>query len=325
MSEFTDGNKRVLLQSATGSGKTRMAIEIIRRLPKPCLVLAHTLEIVNQTYDAINAIGERAEMLTADTRTDGGYNELLDTEYDAGYSITVASQPTAWSRGVRAGHRLRQYKSIVADECHRATARTWRELFALYPDALVLGLSATPARSDGNGLGGDLFQTIVRGESYDELIKAGYLVDAPMDKIWSWQVDWRGVATNKNDYIMGGKKGAAKIAHTDKRVGDCVAHWLKLAKGRPTIIFASSVAHAHHLRDRFVAEGVKAEAIDGDTDKQVRADVLAALGKLEIDMVINYGVLTEGADIPAVSCICVGATDKKLFAILTNARSRLTN
>ncbi len=294
------GNRRVILQSPTGSGKTAMAVDLMRRIPKPVLFLAHSIEIVEQAAKTIRNSGQMAELLTADVRTDGDFASTLVENYD----ITVASQMTAWSRAVRAQHSFREYKTIIADECHRAVARTWTEIFDLWPDSTIVGLTATPERSDGRGMG-NVFGDIIQSAGHSELIAGGHLVDAPLDKIWSWPVNLKGVRTSSqtNDWVMGGDRGAAKVINTSNRVGDCVSHWLKLASDRPTIIYAASVSHAYHLRDRFKAVGVNAEGIDGSTGRDERHRILDGLKSGAIQVVANFGVLTEGFDCPRVSCI----------------------
>lgn len=301
-------SKSVILQMPTGAGKTRCAMELMDRLPKPAIFLAHRRELIFQPLSAFKAAGIDVDVLTRDTKTAGWGASIF------GADITVASQLTAYSRGVRLGHKLGEYKTIIADECHHATARTWREVFELWPDAILIGLTATPTRGDGNGLG-DVFDDMVQsrdyGAGYYELIRDGYLVDAPTEQIWTWKINLKGVAQNKTDYKMGGEKGAAKRVNTQERVGDCVAHWLKLANGRSTIVYAASVDHAHNLSDRFRANGVAAEAVDGTTPKEMRDERLRQLGTGELKVVANYGVLTEGFDCPAVSCIILERPTKQ--------------
>lgn len=302
-------HNRVILQAPTGSGKTVMAVDLVEQLPKPVLFLAHSREIVRQSHRTLQSMGLDCDLLVAETRTGKPkrgrlfWNSLAESEKP----VTVASQMTAWSRGSK-GHKLPSFRAIIADEAHHARARTWTEIFDLWPWAKVVGLTATPCRGDGKGMGSladdgkPLFQEIISAANYSFLIDNGFLVDAPPDFVYTWPVDLKGVKTSMGDFQMGGKKGASKLMDTVERVGDCVTHWQELAEGRPTIVYASSVPHAQNIRDRFAAEGIAAECVIGEMPKDERDEITSRLGK-GIDVVTNFGCLTEGFDCPEVSCV----------------------
>ena len=302
VSSFALGERATLLQMPTGGGKTKVAADIVLRMQKlghlPCLWITHTDEIHQQTTDKLRELfgRENVGVLTTNTNTRNMY-------LFANPDVTVAGQQVTWSRAIRAGHKLPNYKLIVVDEAHHARARTWTELIDHWPDAHVLGLTATPARGDGKGLGnkfGRMIQGQDYGGTYRELIDGGFLVDTPLDHIYTWPVDMKGIKKRAGDYE---KEAASERLDTPERVGDCVAHWLKLAGGRQTVCYASSVSHAHHLTERFKAAGVKAATIDANTDIDDRRKTITALREGRLSVVTNYGVLTEGADIQSVSCI----------------------
>ena len=130
-----------------------------------------------------------------------------------------------------------------------------------------------------------------------ELIKLGLLVKsrvyAPIDP------DLEGVRTQAGDYIISQLAGRM---NTDQLVGDAVTHWLKYGERRPTVAFAVDVAHSVHLRDEFLRAAVRAEHLDGNTPIQERAEILARLASGETEVVTNCMVLTEGWDMPPISC-----------------------
>ena len=300
----------VILQAATGAGKTHMAITLSSEVPKPVLFLAESREIIGQTREAFKSRGIDTDLLTADTKT-SREGMLLQSD------VTIASQRTVWSRGVRAGHDIGDFKTIITDEGHHARARTYEEIYKLFPDAKHILLTATPIRGDGMGMG-NIAQVMVQGDDYNgnytDLIERGVLVPCPAEKVWTWPVDLRGVRTQAGDYAMGGSRGAARIMDKAKLIGDIVMHWKKLADNRRTIAFATSVAHAENIAGAFQAEGVSAAYVSAKTPKDERDRILSELAAGTIRVVANYGILTEGFDCPAVSCIIL-ARPTKLFGL----------
>lgn len=126
---------------------------------------------------------------------------------------------------------------IVIDEAHHAPALMYRRIIDSYPHALVLGVTATPCRTDGRGLG--MFETLISGKSARWLTDAGYLVPARVYE--RSRPDLSAVGSARGDYIG---SQVAKVMDTGTLVGDVVTHWLRLAAGRPTVVFASGVAHS---------------------------------------------------------------------------------
>ena len=170
----------------------------------------------------------------------------------------------------------------------------------------MLGLTATPCRGDGRGLGG-IFETIVECPQVAQLIECGYLVKtrvyAPVDP------DLKGVRTIAGDY---NENQLAERMDQPKLIGDIVTHWHKYGERRKTVAFAVNVAHSVHLRDEFVKSGVRAEHIDGSTPKPERDATLARLAAGDIELVTNCMVLTEGWDMPEVGCAILARPTKKM-------------
>jgi len=194
---------------------------------------------------------------------------------------------------------------LWVDEAHHCTAESYQSIIEAYPDAILLGTTATPCRGDGRGLGG-IFDTIVECPQVPELIEQGYLVKtrvyAPVDP------DLKGVKVQLGDYV---ESQLAERMNRPKLVGDIVTHWHKFGERRKTVVFACSVGHSVNIRDEFIKSGVRAEHIDGSTPKPERDASLARLASGEIDLVTNCMVLTEGWDMPEVgACILARPTRK---------------
>jgi DNA repair protein RadD len=228
--------------------------------------------------------------------------------------VQIASVQTLHARAMRTNKMpLPKADLIVVDESHRCLARTWKQIVDAYPYAQLLGMTATPVRSDGRGLG-NLFRELVTGPSVAELIEQKYLVPtvyyAPIEP------DLKGVKTRAGDWAL--NELAARVDRPDM-VGDVVSHWHRLAQHKRTIVFATSVTHSLHIRDEFIASGVRAEHLDGTTDKHERAAILERLASGETEVVTNCFVLTEGVDAPSVECICLARPTRQLGVYLQMA------
>jgi DNA repair protein RadD len=296
--EVAKGRRRVILVAPTGAGKTVIAAEIIQAevaLCRPVLVLSHRREIITQTSRKLHAHGIPHGIIQAGFRT-----RPLQ-------SVQVASVQTLWHRAIRTeAMELPPADLLVIDEAHHCPAQTYRKIIDAYSDAVLLGLTATPCRGDGRGLGG-IFESIVECPQVADLIAGGFLVKtrvyAPVDP------DLKGVCTVAGDYNEG---QLAERMDRPKLIGDIVTHWHKFSQCRKTVAFAVNVAHSIHLRDEFIAAGVRAEHIDGSTPKAERDATLARLAAGEIEVVCNCMVLTEGWDMPEVGCCILARPTKKM-------------
>jgi superfamily II DNA or RNA helicase len=292
------GEKRILVVAPTGSGKTVIASAIIEKFTKryrPVVVLAHRKEIIDQTSKKLRG------------------SAITHGIVKAGYSprpmerVQVASVQTLWVRAMRSeAMTLPPADLLIVDECHHAAAHTWRKIIEAYPAAVLIGLTATPCRGDGRGLGG-IFTTMIECPQVAPLIEQGYLVKtrvyAPVDP------DLRGIKTQAGDYV---EAQLAERMDRAKLVGDIVTHWHKYGERRRTVAFACSVGHSIHIRDEFIKAGVRAEHLDGETPRDERDAILAQLESGETEVVANCMVLTEGFDCPDIGCIVLARPTKKM-------------
>jgi DNA repair protein RadD len=201
---------------------------------------------------------------------------------------------------------LPQADLVIVDEAHHTPANTYRKVLEKYSDAVVLGLTATPCRKDGRGLG-NIFDTLIECPQVGELIEGRYLV--PSVVYAPTTPDLRGVRTQAGDYV---ESQLAERMDKAELVGDIVVHWHRHGERRKTVVFSTNVAHSIHLRDEFVKSGVKAEHLDGSTPTEERDDILRRLASGDTEVVCNCMVLTEGWDCPEVSCLILARPTKSL-------------
>ena len=296
------GVKRMLLQAGTGSGKTIIAAEIIKLAlvgAFQVLFLAHTREIIRQCSDKLRRFGVEHGIIMA------GEPRLYHAK------VQVASVQTIWSRAIRREvMAMPGADLLIIDECHRCLSSTYQKIIARYPNAVLLGLTATPIRSDGRGLG-HVYEKMVRCPSIKELTKLGYLV--PVRYYAPSIPDLSGVKVTAGDY--NGKHLAEKMDKTPL-IGDVVENWARICPDRKTIVFASGVKHSIHLAERFSSVGVKAKHIDGRTRKAERDAILTDLAEGDLQVVSSVGCLTEGWDSPPVSCAILARPTKSVGSYL---------
>jgi superfamily II DNA or RNA helicase len=304
------GLRKILLVAPTGSGKTVIAGEIIRRHRaklKSALFVAHRREIVAQTSEKLSDIDVPHGIIMAGTIPRG-------LEF-----VQVAAIQTLHARAIRADTMaLPPADLLIVDEAHHACATTYKKLIEAYPNATILGLTATPCRGDGRGLGG-IFETMVHCPQVQPLIDLGHLVKpkyfAPIDA----QPDLRGVHITAGDY---NKAALARRMNQDPLVGDIITNYHKFGERRPTVVFTVDVAHSVHITREFLAAGVRAEHIDGSTPKEERDATLKRLKSGDIDVVCNCMVLTEGWDCPEASC-CILARPTKSMGLFRQMIGRI--
>jgi DNA repair protein RadD len=289
---------KLIVVAPTGAGKTVIAAAIIKTATedgKRVLVLSHTREIIKQTSEKLFARGVDHGIIQA------GYPTR------PGEQVQVASIQTLWARAIRSGRmELPSADVLVIDEAHHCPASTYRKIIDVYSEAVLIGLTATPCRGDGRGLGG-VFNRIVECPQVSELIEQKYLVRtrvyAPIDP------DLAGVETRAGDYV---EAQLADRVDKPNLIGDIVSHWHKYGQRRKTVCFAVNVAHSLHIRDEFIKSGVRAAHVDGSLPKIERDAVLNRLAAGEIELVTNCMVLTEGWDLPEASCCILARPTKKM-------------
>jgi superfamily II DNA or RNA helicase len=274
-------DRRPVLVAPTGSGKTVIATALVERLRVPTLWLAHRKELIDQAAVRLESHGLTCGIVMA------GYAPMLLAQ------IQVASVQTLIRRDKPPA------ELIVVDEAHHATADSYQSVLDAYPNGRVVGLTATPFRLDGRGLG-DLFDEIVVAAYPNELCETGVL---HRPKVWaSKSPDLRGMKVIAGDYSIG---ALAERTNTAELNADIVTTWQKHAPGRRTVAFAVDIEHSRAIARAFAQSGVPAEHLDGSVPQHLRDAALARLASGQTLVVSNCMVLTEGWDLPALECAVI--------------------
>ncbi len=284
----SNGHRAGLVVLATGLGKTWLAaFDTIRAKAARVLFVAHRDEILNQAMVAFRKVRPEARL--------GRYT---GTKKEADAEILFASVQTLG----RIGH-LRQFERdhfdyIMVDEFHHAAARTYQELIEHFTPGFLLGLTATPDRTDGADLLGLCGENLVyecglfRGIDTRHLSPFHYF--GVPDHVDYAQIPWRSGQFDPTALD-------AALA-TEARVLNALDQYRKRASG-PAIGFCCSLRHADYMANHFRAAGLKAVAVHSGQSSAPRASSLAALGRGEIDILFAVDMFNEGVDIPEIGTV----------------------
>jgi DNA repair protein RadD len=286
-----NGSRRPIWLAPTGAGKTTMAAELVRRYhlhERASLVIAPRRELVDQMAARINA---HAGIYPGTIMAGRHYSPLQ--------RVQVASFDTLHARGMRSKRiTMPRADLVLVDECHLSASKERRAILDHYRDAIIVGMTATPASDNGRGLGG-VYDSIVPVATIRELTDAGYL--CPVRYFAPSEPDLEGLKISKatGDY---NEDALAERMDVPQLCGDIVKNWLRIAPGESTAVFCVTRAHSRHVCEQFKRAGIRAEHLDGETDPDERKGILDRVASGETTVLCNVFVATYGLDIPRLSC-----------------------
>lgn len=291
---ISDGFRSIMIQSPTGSGKGVILSHIINSANnkgKTVLFLVHRSEILFQVSDYM----DKYEI------THG----IIKAGEEANYThpVQLASFQTIHRRMERYSDK---FDIVVIDEAHHSTARTYLEVITAFKKNIILGFSATPTRKNGMGLG-NLFDKLIQVATIQELTDMGYL--APVKYFAPVTIDLSGVKLQAGDY---NEKQLEPVMLKNELIDGIVEYWFKYGEMRKTVVFATGVAHSVAIKEKFASAGIVAEHLDGNTPKDERAEVIRLFKKGDIQVIVNCQILTEGVDVPDISCVILARPTKSL-------------
>jgi superfamily II DNA or RNA helicase len=282
----------VLLAMPTGSGKTRTFSEIAQHFAsrnEQVLLLCHREELLRQSQQTLEAIaGVPVGLIQGDRPLN------LDR------LIQCASVQTLVRRLESGQIKLPDVSLAIVDEAHLSLAASYLTIISHLPRALVLGVTATPCRLDGRGFD-ELYDTLVLGPEVAKLIERGYLADYDILTPESFiPTDDQSIRITGGDFNLGDL--AERI---DRRyvAGKAVEAYMQHARGKRCVVFAINIEHSKAIAERYQAEGITAEHIDGDTVTKERQAILARFRSGETRVLSNVNLFTEGFDLPEIEVV----------------------
>lgn len=307
------GSRAPLLQAATGLGKTVIISAMIRSAAdkgRKVLVIVPRRQLVYQTSEKLNDWGvqhgiimsgevpsfmPRVQVASVNTL----YRRCFDSE---GNPV----QPQIFGKGMP----LPPADLVVIDEAHANFGSMCQKILAEYPEAIKIGMTATPCRADGRGLG-EVYDSIVSGPSIEWAQANGFLSRLRYFGPSEW--DMTGVKVQAGDYHQG---QLSERVNDTQLIGDVVENWERIAPDRVTVVFAVDRKHARALHEAFTQAGHGAEYIDGQTENGERHEIFRRLESGESRVLCSVAVVDMGWDFPLASCAILARPTKSIARYL---------
>ena len=303
------GIRRILMQGATGSGKTHLIAAMAlcaRQVGLSVLILATRTRLVRQLHERLDAFGVHHGVRAAPLRA---FTCLTAP-------VQVASVDTLYRRClVDKRAPLPSANLVIFDEAHLSLGASRLVLLQQYPDAWRIGFTATPAKVSGRSLG-EQFDELILGLSVRELITRGALVGTRIFNrpvVSTAELGQVRRDSKTNDYSAGSLGG---LMSGKKLIGDVVSNWLRIAHGKRTFCFAVNKSHGALLTEEFRQAGIAAELLTDDTPEEEREAVIGRLERGETLIAISCFLLSYGVDVPSVECIVLARPTRSLVLYL---------
>jgi DNA repair protein RadD len=288
---YADGFNSPIFVLPTGGGKTMCFTKAAKKWAHSglrVLVLVHRSELLDQVSAALRLWGVAHGIISADAKI-------------TKYPVQVGMVKTLANRLPldRSGRYL--FDRIIIDEAHHVIRdNLWGSVIAHSPNAKLLGVSATPVRLDGKGLGlhaAGFFDTMVIGQTFSELVALGRLA-RPVLYAPDKPLDLSGIKRRGGDWVRSQLSGYV----SESKINDfAVDYYRRHAANEPALAFFVSTKNAHEAAEAFKASGYSAAVLTGQTPKVERKRMLRDLANGSLNLVTSCDVISEGTDIPAVS------------------------
>lgn len=268
---FNQGYRRVLVESPCGSGKTILLTKMAAMAQengKTVWFILPRQEIMEQTFETFERCGVP-----------------LNTVH-IGMIITMANRI----------NELPKPDFIIYDECHISVSNTYNKISDTFPNAFIVGATASPCRTDNRPLG-DLYETIVHGVTVRWLIDNHYL--APFD-YFSVPLTDLSAAETEGEYDT---VKASELLMTPAIYGDVIKSWHRFANNMQTVVYCCSVKHSQKTAEIFNDAGIKAVHFDGSTPKNERKQIVNDFRDGKFKVLVNCDLISMGFDMPDIGCV----------------------
>lgn len=283
LNSFESGTRRICAQLPTGAGKTFVLREIIDRIKASGRIVycvTHRLSLVKQ--------------LGAELQEGGiNFSYVLPGFPMLRCKVLVCSLMTV----VRRFERMEEPGLIVIDECHRVRSSSYHKIFDTWPNAWILGTTATPSRTDGKPLR-SVFDKLICGSSVRELIDLKRLSD--FDYYAPMTIDMSDVHKVAGDYAR--NESVNKVDRASI-IGNVIEHYRRYADHQPAIVSCVSIQHCEHVAAQFREAGYKAQAIHSKLSDERIESLLNGLKTGSLELLVQCELLGEGVDIKGASVL----------------------
>lgn len=300
---YEKGINNTIVISSTGTGKTIILLDIIERVLQRfelfrVLIVSHRAELVYQPIQRIESLFPALHALNPGI-------VMGDIDQPDRQIISSTIQTLSATKRLDSVLSYGDFTHLIIDECHHSASDTYLDLInrlrEANPNLKILGVTATPKRTDGDGLS-KVFQTVAYRITIRDAIRLGAIVPFSAMAV-ELPVSVKDVPISGNEYDTDWDNEAlGNVMKMDNAQDIIIDTWLKHALERSTIAFCASVPQAKDLADAFTLVGIKAIAIDDSTKKEVRKQALLDFLSGDIRIICNYGIFTEGTDLPIASC-----------------------
>lgn len=287
--QWKEGYQKTLLVLPTGTGKTIVFAKVVEEETQDgskALILAHRGELLEQA----------STKLMETSGLDSALEKAESTSIGSKKQVTVASVQTLSQEKRLTSFSKDYFKTIVVDEAHHSMSDSYQRILTHFEGANVLGVTATPDRSDQRSLS-KYFDSKAYEYSMHQAIREGYLCPVKAQMI-PLELDIHSVGVSNGDYAVG-EIGSA----LEPYLNQIALEMLKYCKGRKTVVFLPLIKTSQKFCELLNLHGIKAAEVNG-TSKD-RDEILADFEAGEYDVLCNSMLLTEGWDCPAVDCIIV--------------------
>ena len=323
-------HKYVMLVAPTGAGKTTIFANILGEHNGVSMAIVHRKELVAQISMTLAREGIQHSLISDEKII----KKLKATQYKEfgrvfiapNTNVYVASVITLVNRATQYDFLYKQVTLWIQDECHHdLRTNVWGKAIELLPNARGLGVTATPERADGKGLGSGkgndgIYDCMVLAPNGRELIELGYLCDYDIYAPEAQNFDRESLTVTSS-----GEFSAKEVSHITEKssiVGDVVAEYIKIASGKQGITFACNIEEATKIANSFNQNGIPAEVVTSKTLADVRDSIIAKYRRGELLQLVNVDLFGEGFDCPAAYVVSMARATKS-FALFSQQFGRV--